>query len=115
MGHPLRFRLALGENFIRLLQIASRTDLREASLDFHQPGHDRKNVARDLQRAAIGKNLCVEPVSAGSLFMAGSGSSIRGHRFNQPIGDVKLAAIPAPQVIMRQFVTDNGFNFFRVE
>ena len=107
--------LSFGENLFRLFQVSRRADLREPGLDFDQPGHNRMHITGHTQRPAVGKNFRVELIAPRRLLVAGGRARVAGHRLEQPIGDVEFALLPLPQVIMRQFMAEDGFDFLRVQ
>ena len=87
------------------------------------PGGLRALIGAALPKERFGDHLTLlsgtgQNVAGLAVFVLASlGTSVLVSRVLGPaaLGVVTLATFAAPQVIMRQFMTDNGFNFFRVE
>jgi hypothetical protein len=115
MGDAFGGDAPVGEDLVGLFQVALGADVGEAGFDFDEAGDDRIGIVANVQGAAVGEDLGVELVFAGGLFVRAGGTRIGGDGADEAIGNVEFAGVAMPEVVMGEFVAEDGFEFVGVK
>ena len=104
-------RIACGEYFIGLPQVASRTDLRQSGRHLDQRGDSSIELTAADERAAIGIDLGVKAQATRGLYVARCGATVARGSEDESVRDQKVAIGVLPESVMCQLVREDGIDF----
>src|SRR5688572_18658242 len=99
--------MPLGEDLFGLLQVSCRAVLRQTGLELYQPSDHRVDVSHNTHRAAVREDFGVKLEATRCVLVTGCGSRIASHCDEEAVGNVILAIVPRPEMVVRELVADH--------